>query len=116
MKVYPVLKTCKDVRYKGPMRKFATNIRIQGPHGAILKEKYWDGISGQKTTVQWFPESIHLRRRHSFRASNFAYYLYRIPRGRPHSHDSIIPHCAWVGRPIEDDGVQALTDPPLSSS
>ena len=45
--VYPVLKTCKDVRYKGPMRNIFY-VYQAGPHGAILREKYWDGISGDE--------------------------------------------------------------------
>jgi len=48
MKVYPVLKTCKDVRYKGPMRNICYVYQDPGPHGAILREKYWDGISGHE--------------------------------------------------------------------
>jgi YD repeat-containing protein len=48
MKVRPVLKTCKDVRYKGPMRNICYVYQDPGPHGAILKEKYWDGISGHE--------------------------------------------------------------------
>ena len=48
MKVYPVLKTCKDVRHKGPMRNIRYVYQDPGPHGAILREKYWDGISGHE--------------------------------------------------------------------
>jgi len=48
MKVYPVLKTCKDVRFKGPMRNICYVYQDPGPHGAILKEKYWDGFSGDE--------------------------------------------------------------------
>ena len=48
IKAFPVLKTCKDVRYTGPMRNICYEYQDQGPHGAILKEKYWDGVSGHE--------------------------------------------------------------------
>jgi YD repeat-containing protein len=48
IKVFPVLKTCKDVRYKGPMRNIFYEYQDQGAHGAITKENYWDGVSGHE--------------------------------------------------------------------
>jgi RHS repeat-associated protein len=48
IKVFPVLKTCKDVRYKGPMRNICYAYQNNGPHGAITQENYWDGVSGHE--------------------------------------------------------------------
>ena len=38
--VYPLLRTCQDVRYKGPMRHICYEYQNQGPHGAIIAERY----------------------------------------------------------------------------
>src|SRR5579884_1259031 len=43
IKLLPLVSGCNDVRYHGPMRKIAYQYQDQGPHGAILKERYWDG-------------------------------------------------------------------------
>ena len=43
---FPVLRGCDDVRYRGPMRTIAykyPDVTAHEPHGAIVKEKYWDG-------------------------------------------------------------------------
>jgi RHS repeat-associated protein len=39
-KVYPLLRTCQDVRYKGPMRHICYEYQVSGPHGAIIAERY----------------------------------------------------------------------------
>ena len=40
IKAYPLLRTCRDVRYKGPMRHICYEYQDQGPHGAIIAERY----------------------------------------------------------------------------
>jgi RHS repeat-associated protein len=39
-KLLPVLQTCQDVRYKGPMRQICYEYQANGPHGAIIAERY----------------------------------------------------------------------------
>jgi YD repeat-containing protein len=39
-KMYPLLRRCDDVRYNGPMRTIWYVYQNNGPHGAILNEKY----------------------------------------------------------------------------
>ena len=39
-KMYPVLQRCDDVRYSGPMRTIRYEYQNDGPHGAIINEKY----------------------------------------------------------------------------
>jgi RHS repeat-associated protein len=48
IKGFPLVIGCDDVRYHGPMRRIAYVYQDQGPHGAILKEKYWDGVAGNE--------------------------------------------------------------------
>jgi RHS repeat-associated protein len=48
-KIYPLVSTCNDVRYYGPMRRIAYDYQNNGgPHGAITAERYSpsDGIKG----------------------------------------------------------------------
>ncbi len=47
-KIFPLLSICNDVRYHGSMRRVAYDYQNQGPHGAILKERYSpsDGVKG----------------------------------------------------------------------
>jgi len=40
LKLLPVLRTCQDVRYKGPMRQICYDYQDKGPHGAITAERY----------------------------------------------------------------------------
>jgi RHS repeat-associated protein len=40
IKVWPLLRTCQDVRYKGPMRHICYEYQDHGPHGAIIAERY----------------------------------------------------------------------------
>jgi len=44
----PLVSTCNDVRYHGPMRRIAYNYQGNGPHGAITAERYSsaDGVKG----------------------------------------------------------------------
>jgi Domain of unknown function (DUF6531) len=48
IKFLPLVSTCSDVRYHGPMRRIAYDYQGSGPHGAILKERYSpsDGVKG----------------------------------------------------------------------
>jgi RHS repeat-associated protein len=39
-KMYPLLQRCDDVRYNGPMRTIWYQYQGNGPHGAIINEKY----------------------------------------------------------------------------
>ncbi|MBO0695325.1 MAG: hypothetical protein J2P56_04390, partial [Verrucomicrobia bacterium] len=39
-KAIPLLETCNDIRYKGPMRQIAYVYQNGGPHGEITKERY----------------------------------------------------------------------------
>ncbi len=48
IKVWPLVNGCDDARYQGAMRRIAYDYQDQGPHGAILKERYWDGIPGHE--------------------------------------------------------------------
>jgi RHS repeat-associated protein len=45
---WPLVKTCNDVRYHGPMRRIAYDYQGGGPHGAITAERYsnQDGVEG----------------------------------------------------------------------
>ena len=49
-KLLPLVKTCKDVRYKGPMRQICYDYQDQGPHGAITAERY--SLNGSTNGVQ----------------------------------------------------------------
>ena len=49
-KIYPVLRTCRDVRYAGAMRNICYEYQDQGPHGAIIAERY--SLNGTTNGVQ----------------------------------------------------------------
>jgi RHS repeat-associated protein len=40
LRLLPLVKTCQDVRCKGPMRQICYDYQINGPHGAIIAERY----------------------------------------------------------------------------
>jgi RHS repeat-associated protein len=46
IKLLPLVRGCDDVRYHGPMCRVAYDYQNQGPHGAIRRERYWDGTPG----------------------------------------------------------------------
>ena len=48
IRILPLVSGCDDPRYHGPMRRIAYEYQDQGPHGAILNEKYWDGVAGHE--------------------------------------------------------------------
>jgi RHS repeat-associated protein len=48
IKTLPLVSGCDDTHYAGPMRRIAYAYQDQGPHGAILNEKYWDGVAGHE--------------------------------------------------------------------
>ena len=60
VKIFPLLKTCKDVRYPGPMRNIYYEYQDQGAHGAITTENYWDGVSGHEGTGPILSKSLPL--------------------------------------------------------
>ena len=48
VRTLPLIYGCDDVRYHGAMRRIAYEYQAGGPHGAILKEHYWDGVAGHE--------------------------------------------------------------------
>ena len=58
VKFCPLVSTCNDVRYHGPMRRIAYDYQGNGPHGAITAERYSasDGIKG--LTVSSVPGNL----------------------------------------------------------
>ena len=48
IRTLPLVSGCDDARYHGSMRRIAYEYQDQGPHGAILKERYWDGVAGHE--------------------------------------------------------------------
>ena len=109
MKVYPVLKTCKDVRYKGPMRNIRYVYQDPGPHGAILRE-YRNGISGHEDNGPMVsridpPSPSPLLQGVTFPTTYTEY------RGDGPTRTFNYTPLAWVGRPTRTC-VQALTARP----
>jgi RHS repeat-associated protein len=52
IRTLPLVSGCDDVRYHGPMRRIAYEYPDQGAHGAILRERYWDGVPGHEPNGQ----------------------------------------------------------------
>ena len=52
IRTLPLVSGCDDARYHGSMRRIAYEYQDQGPHGAILKERYWDGVAGHEGSGQ----------------------------------------------------------------
>ena len=53
IKIYPLVRTCQDVRYKGPMRNICYDYQDQGPHGAIIAERYsLNGSTKRRTGLE----------------------------------------------------------------
>ena len=52
IRTLPLVSGCDDARYHGSMRRIAYEYQDQGPHGAILKERYWDGVAGHEASGQ----------------------------------------------------------------
>ena len=50
IKVFPLVNGCDDTRYHGAMRRIAYDYQVNGPHGAITAERYWDGVAGHEGT------------------------------------------------------------------
>ena len=48
IRTLPLVSGCDDARYHGSMRRIAYEYQDQGPHGAILKERHWDGVAGHE--------------------------------------------------------------------
>ena len=53
VKSSPLVETCQDVRYNGPMRHICYDYQDNGPHGAILAEKYSLNGSTNGARVSW---------------------------------------------------------------
>jgi YD repeat-containing protein len=47
IRTFPLVSGCDDARYHAPMRRIAYEYQA-GPHGAILRERYWDGVAGHE--------------------------------------------------------------------
>ena len=60
IKLFPVLKTCKDVRYKGSMRNIYYQYQDNGAHGVTTTENYWDGISGHESNGPMVSKTLPL--------------------------------------------------------
>src|SRR6266496_3878911 len=57
-KILPLVQTCQDVRYKGPMRQICYEYQDQvrygpSPHGAIIAERYSLNSSTDGPQVSW---------------------------------------------------------------
>src|SRR5262249_4097831 len=48
IKAFPLVRGFDDVRYHGAMRRIAYEYQGGGPHGAIISERYWNGVPGQE--------------------------------------------------------------------
>ena len=53
LKLWPLLQTCRDVRYKGAMRQICYEYQPNGPHGAIIAERYSLNGSTNGPRVSW---------------------------------------------------------------
>ncbi|TMP89247.1 MAG: hypothetical protein E6L08_15150 [Verrucomicrobia bacterium] len=53
LKLLPLLRTCQDVRYNGPMRQICYDYQGSGPHGAITAERYSINGSTNGSQVSW---------------------------------------------------------------
>jgi hypothetical protein len=53
LRLLPLVKTCQDVRYKGPMRQICYEYQPNGPHGAIIAERYSLNGSTNGPRVSW---------------------------------------------------------------
>src|SRR5262249_25689514 len=47
LRLLPLLQTAPDVRFKGPMRQICYDYQANGPHGAIIAERY--SLNGSTT-------------------------------------------------------------------
>ncbi len=54
----PLVSTCNDVRYHGPMRRIAYDYQGNGPHGAITAERYSASDGNKGLTVSAIPGNL----------------------------------------------------------
>jgi len=57
-KFWPLVSTCHDPRYKGPMRRLAYDYQGNGPHGAITAERYSASDGNKGLTVSSIPGNL----------------------------------------------------------
>ncbi|HMJ20728.1 MAG TPA: RHS repeat-associated core domain-containing protein [Terriglobales bacterium] len=57
-KFWPLVSTCHDPRYKGPMRRIAYDYQGNGPHGAITAERYSASDGNKGLTVSSIPGNL----------------------------------------------------------
>jgi RHS repeat-associated protein len=57
-KFWPLVSTCNDPRYKGPMRRIAYDYQGNGPHGAITAERYSASAANKGLTVSSIPGNL----------------------------------------------------------
>ena len=53
LKLWPLLQTCQDVRYKGAIRHICYEYQANGPHGAIIAERYSLNGTTNGPRVSW---------------------------------------------------------------
>jgi RHS repeat-associated protein len=58
VKTLPLVSTCHDPRYKGPMRRIAYDYQDQGPHGAITAERYSPSDGKKGVAVSSIPGNL----------------------------------------------------------
>jgi RHS repeat-associated protein len=58
VKTLPLVSTCHDPRYKGPMRRIAYDYQDQGPHGAITAERYSPSDGNKGVAVSSIPGNL----------------------------------------------------------
>jgi RHS repeat-associated protein len=57
-KFWPLVSTCHEPRYKGPMRRIAYDYQANGPHGAITAERYSASDGNKGLTVSAIPGNL----------------------------------------------------------
>jgi RHS repeat-associated protein len=57
-KFWPLVSTCHDPRYKGPMRRIAYDYQGNAPHGAITAERYSASDGNKGLTVSSIPGNL----------------------------------------------------------
>ena len=117
-KIYPLLRTCQDVRYNGPMRHICYEYQDQGPHGAIIAERYsLNGSTNGPRVSRIDPpapspivtdpnfDTSFTEYRGDLPIRTFTYTQLHLSR---HSDDSTCP--TWLPRPDNPAPQQFLTD------
>ena len=117
-KLLPLVKTCQDVRYKGPMRQICYDYQDGGPHGEITAEKYSLNGSINGPQVSWiyppapsplspsvtFPPSF-TEHRGDGPSRTFNYTALTLVRPPPEEGD-----CPGISGPAPQQFLQSYTD------